>query len=126
MSNVIDFNRARGQRLYDDAMRLAREADTRDEVRRLAYGDLGFEFAEAGKNRWGDPHYAIAYNGKLLTDGSAELSLTECFECVDELLVHRVPPAQYRVHAQDFAECMAESHAEIDAAIGASEFGGQP
>ena len=114
---VIDFQKARGQRLYDEAMRLAREADTHNDVRRLAYSDLGFEFPEAGKDRLGSPYYAIAYDGTLLIDGSAELCLEECFECASELLRHCASPAQYRAHAQGFAECAAENHAELDARI---------
>lgn len=122
---VIDFQKARGKRLYDDAMRLAREADNHTEVRRLAYGDLGFEFPEAGEDRWGDFCHAIAFNGQLLIDGSAELCFEECLECVSELLTHCASPAQYRVHAQGFAECAAENHAELDAIIAAGEFGGR-
>jgi len=121
---VIDFQKARGKRLCDDAMRLAREADNHTDVRQLACGDLGFEFPEAGTDRWGGFCHAIAFDGQLLIDGSAELCLEECLECVSELLKHCASPVQYRAHAQGFAECVAENHDELDALIEASECGG--
>ncbi|MBS0250711.1 MAG: hypothetical protein JSR78_06560, partial [Proteobacteria bacterium] len=109
--------KARSERLVSDLRRLTDQQKARQDDQQWAALSQGFEFPQAGRDRWGDPVYSIVHDGHVIVDGSAELGLDDALELVRELVAHCTSPDQYRQHAADFVEAVAERHAEADAAI---------
>lgn len=118
--NVIDFKKARVEKLVRDLQRLTREHEGYQEAQQWALLSVGFKFPRAGEDRWGGPVYSVLHNGNLIVDGHAELDLDEALDLAHELLEYCASPDEYRQHAEGFMAAVAELHAEADAAIEAS------
>lgn len=120
MTNVINFEAVRSEKLAGDLQRLAAMFNASQNADLLAARSVGFELRPAGQDRWGDPIYSVVHEGNMIVDGRAELDLSEGLELVRELMSHCTSPDQYRQHAKAFSGCVAELHAEADSAIEAA------
>ncbi|MGO4684123.1 hypothetical protein [Hyphomicrobium sp. 2TAF46] len=117
MSNVIELKKVKAERLLKQLEDDLAKYDRQSKAEIAAIAEFGFIARATGKDVWGTDVYSLAYDSEVLIDSSAELVADEVLELVKELLRFCNSPAEYRRHAQEFAQCMAESHAEADAAI---------
>lgn len=117
MTNIINFKDAKIEALMREAEQLFEPMQSANQQAISAVAELGFIIEEDGKDVWGAPVYSLTYRGLTLVDGSAELVANEVLDLVDELLRFCVSPSAYAARAQEYAECSARHHAEVDARI---------
>ena len=73
MSNVIDFWKARSERLARDVWQFAAEHEKSADAQRQYYASLGFTFEVDGTHPHRDNVYAVIHDGTMIVDGRAEL-----------------------------------------------------
>lgn len=107
MTNVVDFKKAQGRRLFAQALELADQIT--DSI--LAFADAHGFVVEPGKDSDGATIYSISYGGEVLVGHDAGLCDFDVHDLIAEL--QQVPHDQWRRYATEFAANVAESYADI-------------